>query len=153
MSKPTLEERFWAKVEKTNGCWNWTASRVPQGYGQFTVQGAPRRAHRVSYEMAFGPIPKGMEIDHLCFNTSCVNPKHLRVATSQQNKQNRSGPQRNNIHSGVRGVGKNRSGWVVRIGHNGKVHFFGTYPTIEEAEQVAIRERARLYDPLPAISI
>src|SRR5947209_4445540 len=50
-------ERFWAKVDKSGHCWVWTAGRLEQGYGAFSICGEPQRAHRVSYEIAFGQIP------------------------------------------------------------------------------------------------
>lgn len=76
---------FWSHVRKTRGCWWWTASLQNRGYGQ--VRSGPRTllAHRVSYELVVGPIPKGKELDHLCRNRSCVNPKHLEPVTSRTN--------------------------------------------------------------------
>lgn len=79
-------ERFLAKVEKGD-CWVWTGSRVPRGYGRLRLS-SPRRmvyAHRWAYEWFIGPIPEGMEIDHLCRNPSCVNPDHLEAVTHREN--------------------------------------------------------------------
>ena len=80
-----FENRFWAKVRKDTGCWQWTAKRNNDGYGQFWVKPKLRLAHRVSYELTFGPIPVGLEIDHLCKNRSCVNPVHLEAVTARIN--------------------------------------------------------------------
>lgn len=82
--------RFWAKVEKTDGCWNWTAALSVGGYGRFNVEtvfGRQRlvQAHRFSYELLIGPIPKGLQIDHLCRNRKCVNPTHLEPVTIREN--------------------------------------------------------------------
>lgn len=81
----TSMERFWSKVEKTKGCWNWKASKTPNGYGKFVYQGSCVRAHRVAYEMLVGPIPDGLQIDHLCRNRGCVNPKHMEPVTNREN--------------------------------------------------------------------
>ena len=85
----TLDERFWSKVERPNpeGCWNWTANKNNKGYGLFRPGGvAPKAlAHRLSYEAANGPIPKGGLILHSCDNPACVNPAHLRVGSHKAN--------------------------------------------------------------------
>ena len=81
-------ERFWPKVRKTNGCWLWVAALNDHGYGIFrSSTGRNVRAHRWAYEALVGPIPDGMEIDHLCRMRSCVNPDHLEAVTHQQNTQ------------------------------------------------------------------
>lgn len=84
-----IEARFWRLVDKTDSCWNWTANKW-KGYGQFGVQVEPgkwkqRKAHRVAYELCVGPIPDGLQLDHLCRNPSCVNPAHLEPVTNREN--------------------------------------------------------------------
>lgn len=81
-----MPERFWSKADKSpdDGCWVWTSWIQPNGYGYFWLDGA-RYAHRVAYEIAVGPIPAGLVIDHLCANKSCVNPAHLEVVTIGEN--------------------------------------------------------------------
>lgn len=79
------EQRFWAKVEKTEGCWNWVASRNNKGYGHLGMGDRRVYAHRYSYELHKGAIPSGLHIDHLCRNRSCVNPDHLEPVTNREN--------------------------------------------------------------------
>lgn len=84
--------RFWAKVEKTNGCWLWTGGTA-RGYGQFRLGGGRGsknvRAHRYAYELLVGPIPAGLEIDHTCENKLCVRPDHLEPVTKKVNLERR----------------------------------------------------------------
>ena len=79
------QTRFWTKVHKTAGCWNWTAYVDKQGYGMFRNRFGTTLAHRRSYEILRGPIPKGKELDHLCRNRRCVNPKHLEPVSHREN--------------------------------------------------------------------
>jgi hypothetical protein len=82
----TIEERFLAKVARVAGCWNWTACLNNRGYGVFGVSdGEVINAHRWSYQNWIGPIPEGLEIDHLCRNKQCVNPAHLEAVTHLEN--------------------------------------------------------------------
>jgi hypothetical protein len=86
--KQPLWIRFWAKVDTDtrSGCWIWTGSIKPNGYGQVAddFDGEVRKTlyvHRVSYEWANGEIPDGTNIHHTCGNTTCVNPDHLTAVT------------------------------------------------------------------------
>lgn len=83
----TAQERFWEKVNKTQGCWFWTSALFTEGYGQFWFENRLQPAHRVSYEWLVGAVPVGLEIDHLCRVRSCVNPKHLEPVTHIINVQ------------------------------------------------------------------
>lgn len=78
-------KRFWDKVQKTDGCWDWTAYKTKEGYGRIGINGRLYLAHRVSYEWVKGKIPEGLVIDHLCGNPSCVNPDHLESVTQKEN--------------------------------------------------------------------
>ena len=80
--------RFWAKVERTESCWLWTAAlNMPEemngGYGYWNN----RVAHRLAYEQLVGPIPEGMVLDHLCRVRRCVNPEHLEVVDRRTNNR------------------------------------------------------------------
>ena len=79
------EARFWSKVDKTDGCWVWTATVNSNGYGQIKVAGAKWQAHRYAYELMVGPIPDGLCIDHLCRNRRCVRPDHLEPVDNRTN--------------------------------------------------------------------
>lgn len=82
------EQRFWSKVDKTEGCWLWTGKTSTRGgYGSFYAHGKAVLAHRLSWEKTNGPIPDGMVIDHLCRETRCINPEHLEVVTLQENSR------------------------------------------------------------------
>jgi hypothetical protein len=80
----TMEERFWAKVDKTDTCWLWTGYTC-KGYGQFCGRPGTRAAHRITYEILVGPIPQGMDLDHLCRVRACCNPAHLEPVTRREN--------------------------------------------------------------------
>jgi hypothetical protein len=83
--RPVLE-RFMEKVaEAPTGCWLWTAKCNNRGYGMFGIDRKMRTAHRVSYEIHVGPIPPGMDIDHLCSVRHCVNPTHLEPVPHREN--------------------------------------------------------------------
>ena len=80
-------DRFAAKIALAdNGCHEWIASRNNNGYGTFAVGGGRSTvAHRWSYEYHVGPIPDGLDLDHLCRNRACVNPDHLEPVTTSTN--------------------------------------------------------------------
>jgi hypothetical protein len=85
----TTLARFWAKVDKGDGCWLWTASTIV-GYGQFWPKSRTFvYAHRFAYELAYGPIPAGLQICHTCDNRRCVNPAHMFLGTHKDNAEDR----------------------------------------------------------------
>lgn len=77
MPRPTVEERFWSKVDQTGDCWLWLASKWPTGYGAFGYQGKSVKAHRMAWFLVKGFWPLG-DLDHQCRVRACVNPDHLR---------------------------------------------------------------------------
>jgi hypothetical protein len=78
---------FWAKVDKTESCWLWTGAldRQRHGYGVFGTGKDRVKAHRFTYQLALGAVPSGLVLDHLCNNTRCVNPEHLKAVTQREN--------------------------------------------------------------------
>jgi len=79
------EERFWAKVNKTDTCWLWTAHCNADGYGEFSINGARILAHRASYLLEHGILPEGLQVLHSCDKPPCVRPTHLFLGTQQDN--------------------------------------------------------------------
>jgi hypothetical protein len=88
-----IETRFWAKVQKTDGCWLWTDTLTDKGYGKISVKTngkwKPDLAHRVSYELHYGSIPSGLHVCHQCDNPQCVRPDHLFLGTNDDNIQDK----------------------------------------------------------------
>ena len=91
-------ERFWVKVDQytcfgedcgyqkgLGCCWRWLGSKHGKGYGHYRLDGSITKAHRVSYELLKGPIPDGLQMDHLCRQHTCVNPAHCEAVTSGEN--------------------------------------------------------------------
>lgn len=91
---PTMEERFWAKVDKSSGpdaCWPWTDHRDRSGYGRFHETGKRQQdmAHRSAWRIAHGPIPDGLQVLHRCDNPPCVNPAHLFLGDCADNARDK----------------------------------------------------------------
>ena len=86
-SRDALPDRIAAKitVHVATSCWEWSAVRQPDGYGKVKWAGRMVSAHRACYELLVGPIPSGLEIDHLCRNRGCVNPSHMEPVTHAEN--------------------------------------------------------------------
>lgn len=142
--KTTLQERFWAKVEKGPACWIWRGSMTHNGYGQISAHGRLTRAHRLMWEWQDGAIPEGMQVDHTCGARSCVNPAHLRLVSPKQNMEHRQGANRNSI-SGVLGVRKAGNGWTANVMHNRESHYGGYFADIEDAKAAVKRLRNELF--------
>lgn len=94
-----FDQRFWSKVDKTGECWLWTGSRDPRGYGQMSATGPrgtpPLKAHRISWVLAFGPIPDDLWVLHHCDNPPCVRPEHLFLGDHAANMADMTAKRRN----------------------------------------------------------
>jgi hypothetical protein len=102
-----MADRFWPKVMKSAGCWEWTAGRFEdksgKTYGAFYAGRKKRMdfAHRVSWELVNGPVPDGLRVLHMCDNKKCVRPDHLFLGTQKDNVCDMINKGRNYIARGV----------------------------------------------------
>lgn len=79
-------ERFWAKVRKSSNCWEWTGAKNTKGYGNVSVwKVGTFKAHRIAWQLSYGPIPDGKCVLHHCDNPGCVRPDHLWLGTNLDN--------------------------------------------------------------------
>lgn len=138
----TLEEDFEYRTIWQDGCRVWVGPKNPDGYGYLKAGVA---VHRYSYEREHGPIPKGLVIDHRCHVRSCCNVEHLRAVTQAQNVQNPRGPQKDNT-TGYLNVfwDPHRKSWRVRVKHNGRSYYGGSYSDVLDANLAAIALRKKL---------
>jgi hypothetical protein len=96
-----LEDRFLEKIGEPDkhGCWPWTATKNNKGYGMMADKTGikMRLAHRISWELVYGPIPEGLLVLHHCDNPGCVNPAHLFLGTQQDNMQDMARKERQGL--------------------------------------------------------
>jgi len=83
-----LDQQFWNKVDAGGDCWEWVAAKTSLGYGSFKGKGA----HIWAWNHLVGPVPDGLELDHLCRVRHCVNPDHLEPVTHAENTRRGAGP-------------------------------------------------------------
>lgn len=89
--------RFWHYVKITETCWLWQGAKSVGGYGRFCAKEILCMSHRWAYENLVGPIPKGLQLDHLCRVRNCVNPEHLEPVTPRENTMRGDTPARRNV--------------------------------------------------------
>lgn len=147
-TKLDTPEKVLARLEqesvRVGDCWLWTGGMVA-GYGRFKANGKNILAHRASYEVHVGPIPDGVQVHHTCFNTNCIEPRHLEAVTRRENNQALKGPQ-GKTASGIRGVSWKPSTkkWVARATTGGRDYHAGYFDNIEDAERAAKALRKEL---------
>lgn len=81
-----LKERC---IATPTGCWEWQGAKSGSGYGCVGMNGRKVATHRLAYIWFVGPIPDGLELDHLCRNIICCNPEHLEAVTRAENQRRR----------------------------------------------------------------
>lgn len=101
MSRIKGAPSFWDNVNKTDGCWEWTSQVNNKGYGILTGDGQIHMAHRCSWMIHKGPIPKGLFVLHKCDNRRCVNPDHLFLGTHEDNMRDMVAKKRQAVGSKV----------------------------------------------------
>ena len=123
LSDDERRARFWARVEKTEGCWLWKGKIKSNGYGQLMIGTKWKHAHRVAYEFARGPIRKGACVCHRCDVKNCVNPDHLFLGSHTDNMRDASAKGR--MHPGEKnGMSKLRveaARFIVENAHIGAI--------------------------------
>ena len=110
----TPQDHFWAKVEKSEGCWTWKAEHdhLPKGYGRVKIDGRNHMAHRVSWMWANGQtVPAGMFVCHHCDNPPCVRPDHLFIGTAADNNADCISKGRSVAHPALKGLAHHMA-WV-----------------------------------------
>lgn len=137
-------ERFMEKVNRTETCWNWTASVTQSGYGQFNDGTKIVKAHRWAWVQLVGPIPDGLELDHICRVRACVNPSHLRAVTHKQNLENLA-VERTRFGSRGTSFNKRLARWQAYVIHERRQIHLGFYSTQDEAAVVARGARLELF--------
>lgn len=123
------------KVEITESCWLWTGAKDKKGYGVAKFSGSIWLVHRLFYTyLVQYPDPK-LVVDHICEVKLCLNPDHLEEVTIGENvRRSHSRDEAKLLPINVTEI---NGSYMVRVSHKGKRHYFGCYPTIDEAKYIA----------------
>lgn len=151
---PSLEERFWSKVNKSNGCWNWTAWKDPHGYGRFLIKRYDHVfAHRMAWALSRGTteLPHSSQlVCHHCDNPSCVRPEHLFLGTNADNMADKVRKGRNRTGNSV-----GESNGHAKLTEKDVVELRALYsrktPVREIAEQFGV-SKAHVYQIVTGVS-
>lgn len=157
----TLDELFNRCIPEPNsGCWMWAGWTHRQGYGSIKIAGKTKLAHRLSYEAAYGPFPKWMDVCHKCDVTGCINPDHLFLGDHQDNMIDRakkgkcnfskltqkqiemivSDPRPAHVVAKEYGIGASGVTWQRRKA-NGRMKLRGPVLTAEQIEKIVADKR------------
>ena len=132
----TVEEALRLRTERQGDCLVWTGSKVSKGYGSINSAGRILSAHRAAWELAHGPVPAGLVVDHICHNRACVEVTHLRLATPEENRRNLAGALSTNS-LGIRNARRRGSRIEIRV----LQEHMGFADTEEEAIALAAASR------------
>lgn len=138
------DQGFRARVAQVGDCLIWQSSKSNDGYGFFYTDGHLVMAHRWAFEQEYGPIPEGMQVDHICHHEACVNHEHLRLATPSENSSYRRGSNYGST-TGVRNVYPNGNRFIVMIRKDGVLKSYGSFRSVDDARVVAEARRAELF--------
>lgn len=117
--------KFWYYVDIKDNieeCWNWTGCYFTQGYGQFKLQIDVMKVHQVAYMFSKGPIPDELQVQHLCNNRGCCNPKHLKLGTQSENIRYMISCGRSGLYGEANGLSKLTEDQVREIHKTHKDH-------------------------------
>lgn len=111
-----MPQRFWRHVEPEDGdnCRNWTARKVPDGYGSFKLRSRLISAHRLAWTLTFGEITDRLSVLHKCDNPACCNPNHLFLGTQDDNMKDAMHKGRNKVFHGIRNANAKLTASQVR---------------------------------------
>jgi len=150
-----LEKLRYGSTVDDYGCLNYGRGLDGRGYGVINVKAYPtKKAHVLAYVLEYGAVPEGLVVDHICGNTRCIEPKHLRAVTRKQNSENMVKLNKTNT-SGFRGVywSKAHKYWVAKIVHHGKQITRNGFDTAEKANEAAKMLRNSYYTHNPEIDM